>query len=450
MSKPGGRSIAWPIFALVIGAVIAATAILFTVTFSGPPPMLRPRPLDEVAAALSEKPWHPAPRPAFTMHAPGPGMGPPPEHDPGFAQPLRISTSTTPPEVGWRESADVRTAAAIAALIGRPAADIRAFTEMPPRIAGGELFGRFTVAIRVPQGWRIVRSAALPAFTRWHTKTLIAMLAAIAALSIPAWAISRAITRPLRDLADAAARARAGAMRPDFPAGGAGEVRMLTAAVSAMHDRLSGHAAQRTAMLGAIAHDLGTPLTRLAFWAERLPDDARERALADIAEMRTMIADTLRFAADDVQSRGEARVEIGSLIESLVDDVQAAGAPVEVVPGPRAIVRGDAVALRRLLANLITNAVRYGTRAEVSWAVDAAAVTILVRDEGQGIDPAEAERMFAPFVRGDPSRNRTTGGTGLGLAIVRSIAERHGGSASLRNRDDRRGGEAGVTLPLSA
>ena len=52
---------------------------------------------DEVAAALSEKPWHPAPRPAFTMHAPGPGMGPPPEHDPGFAQPLRISTSTTPP-----------------------------------------------------------------------------------------------------------------------------------------------------------------------------------------------------------------------------------------------------------------------------------------------------------------------------------------------------------------
>lgn len=445
MAAQRARSIAWPIFALVIGAVVAATAILFTVTFSGPPPMLRPRPLSEVAAALTGMRWQP-PAP-LRWDGPG-GFGPPSAGGQRFEQPLRISNAARPPEAGWRESADPRTARAIAALIARPPGEVRAFTEAMPRPDGGELFGRFTVALRTPRGWRVVRSAAMPGFTRWHANTLLAMLAAIAALSIPAWAISRAITRPLRDLADAAAQARAGAVRPDFPLGGAGEVRALTRAVSAMHDRLAGHAAQRTAMLGAIAHDLGTPLTRLAFWVEQLPDGARDRALADIAEMRAMIADTLRFAADDAQRRGDARVEVGSVIESLVDDLQAASTPVSAEPGPRAIVRGDARALRRLFGNLVTNAIRYGERADVTWTIEDGAVLVRVRDEGNGVDPAESERLFAPFVRGEPSRNRATGGTGLGLAIVRSIAERHGGSVTLGNRTDRAGAEARVMLPL--
>ncbi|MGJ3626736.1 sensor histidine kinase [Sphingomonas sp. MMS24-JH45] len=113
----------------------------------------------------------------------------------------------------------------------------------------------------------------------------------------------------------------------------------------------------------------------------------------------------------------------------------------------RAVVRGNSTALRRLFANLIENAVRYGDRAVVGWRVEGGSVDAWVADEGPGIDPAQAERLFQPCVRGDPSRNRATGGTGLGLAIARSIATRHGGAATLENGE--KGAIARVVLPLA-
>lgn len=425
-------SIAWPIFALVIGAVLAATAILFFVTFSGPPPMEPPRPLPMIAAALKGE----------AQASPRRRFGPPPRY-----RPLKTFTQAAPPAPRSREEADPATAARIAALLGAPRQDVVALTEPGPRGMGDELFGRYTVAWRTASGWRVVRSRPM-AFSGWHLRTLLAMLLATGALSLPAWAIARAITRPLRDLADAAGRAQAGAARPAFPTGGPAEVRATTAAVSAMHDRLAGHAEGRTAMLGAIAHDLGTPLSRLAFWIEQLPDPARERAAADIDEMRAMIADTLRFARDDADMREAVRVDVASLLDSLVEDMAVAGAPVTLTPGPRAVVRGDPVALRRAVTNLAENAIRYGDHAAVSWDAGGDRVAVHVADTGTGIDPAQAERLFEPFVRGERSRNRATGGTGLGLAIVRSIAARHGGTATLANRADGPGAVATLTLPL--
>jgi signal transduction histidine kinase len=199
-------------------------------------------------------------------------------------------------------------------------------------------------------------------------------------------------------------------------------------------------------MLAAIAHDLGTPLSRIAFWVEQLPEAARERASADIDEMREMLSATVRFVRDD---RGEAthtRLDLGSLIESLADDLGAAGTPVEVDAGPRAVMRGDSSALRRLFANLIENAVRYGERARIGWTLEPGRVEAVIEDDGPGFDPARAEALFSPFVRGESSRNRATGGTGLGLAIVRSIAEAHGGQVMLENRPEG-GGRVRVRLP---
>ena len=121
-----------------------------------------------------------------------------------------------------------------------------------------------------------------------------------------------------------------------------------------------------------------------------------------------------------------------------------AGAAVTLVPGPRAVVRGDPGALRRLFANLVENALRYGLSAAIGWRIVGGSVEITVDDRGPGIDPAQAERLFEAFVRGDPSRNRSTGGTGLGLAIVRSIATRHGGEAGLENRVGGERGAAGL------
>jgi signal transduction histidine kinase len=228
-------------------------------------------------------------------------------------------------------------------------------------------------------------------------------------------------------------------------------VRALSQAVAAMHARLASHAEGRTTMLAAIAHDLGTPLSRLAFRCEALPDAARERAASDIAEMRGLIAAALSFARDE-SADATARLDLGSLLESLADDLADGGTAVTVAPGqhdprPRAIVRGDPVALRRAFANLLENAVRYGERAALSWRADGRKVEVWIDDEGPGVDPATVERLFEPFVRGDPSRNRATGGTGLGLAIVRSIVTRHGGEVVLENGPS--GARARVTLPLA-
>ncbi len=127
--------------------------------------------------------------------------------------------------------------------------------------------------------------------------------------------------------------------------------------------------------------------------------------------------------------------------------MRVGGAAVELAPGSRAVVRGDPRGLRRLFANLVGNAIRYGERSEVSWSIADGCAVVLVEDRGPGIDPAEADRLFEPFVRGEASRSRATGGTGLGLAIVRAIASRHGGQATLENRNGG-GARARVSLPI--
>lgn len=444
MTRPVRRahSIAQPIFALVIASVVAATAILFFVTFSGPPPRVPPRPLEAITAALRGLPPPPLP-PEFLRFRPPGGR-----FRAWRIEPLETLTAAAAPAPRWREKPDALTQARIAVLLHVAPGDVLAFTELSPRGGGRELFGSFTIAWHLPQGWRVVRSPALPLFTRWHLNTLIAMLVAIVALSIPAWMLSRAISRPLARLAAAADRAGTGAPLPPLPEGGR-EVRELAHAVSTMHARLASHAESRTAMLAAIAHDLGTPLSRLAFWVEQLPDGARDRAVADIDEMRAMIAEVLRFARHDVGRREETLVELSSLLDSLAEDMAVGGAAVTVAAGPRAVVSGDPSGLRRLFANLIGNALRYGDSAALAWRIEDGRVTVTVADRGPGIDPAQAERLFEPFVRGDPSRNRSTGGTGLGLAIVRSIAARHGGTAVLANREEAAGAVATVTLPLA-
>ena len=421
--RRGGRSLAWPIFALVIVSVLVVAATLFAVTFSGPPPRHIGQPLAAVTQAL---------RTGTAPRAAGPD--------------LSVSTGDVAP-VPFRDMRpDTQARRSLAASLGVGVDDIVAYTRRPSREEMGA-FGRdFVLGWRTPAGWRIVETPR-PWLAPWHIKTLFAMLLSVIALAVPAWLIAQAISRPVRAVARAAERARVGADLPALPSGGAREVRALSTAVAAMHERLAKHAEGRTTMLAAIAHDLGTPLSRLAFRVEQLPEAARDRAAADIAEMRGLIGAALSFARDEAVGSRE-RLDLGSLLESLADDIADTGGAVSVHSGARAVIRGDSVALRRLFANLVENALRYGQQAAITWRVEGNRVSVLIDDHGPGIDPESVERLFEPFVRGDPSRNRATGGTGLGLAIVRSIAARHDGEAVLENGPT--GGRARVTLPLAA
>jgi signal transduction histidine kinase len=417
--KPG-RSIVWPIFALVVVSVVVAAATIFVVTFSGPPPRGTGRPAEVVTQAL---------RTGEPPRGPGPA--------------LRVETVAAPPAARDGFRADPAARATLATALGAREGDVVAYT-MRPRQEEEGAFGRdFMLGVRRGDAWRIVETPR-PWLAPWHLKTLIAMSIAISALAVLGWFIAQAISRPVRAVARAAERARAGAELPPMPAGGAREVRDLARSVAAMHERLARHAEGRTTMLAAIAHDLGTPLSRLAFRVEQLPEAARERAAADIAEMRGMIAAALSFARDEAVG-ARTRLDLGSLLESLADDMADAGAAVTIDAGPRAVVRGDAAALRRMFANLAENAVRYGDRAAIGWRVIGDMVEVTIDDAGPGVDMATVERLFEPFARGDPSRNRATGGTGLGLAIVRSIAARHDGEAVLENGPT--GGRARVVLP---
>ena len=419
------RSIVVPIVALVILSVFVAIAALFAVTFSGPPERPAPQPIASIAALLR-------------------GGSPPPAM---AAWQLRVTDSPTPPVPHRWEERDPVLSRALARALG--VGEERAMVyRNPHRETPNDSIGLpFVAGVKVGDHWRIAYTPPPPFLTRWHLSTLGVMIAVLAGLSGLGWLIARAISRPLRELARAAMRARAGAPLAPVPVSGPREVAELARALRTMHTRLATHAEGRTAMLAAIAHDLGTPLSRLAFWVEQLPEPARGRAVADIDEMRAMIAAAIGFARDETQAHAETRIDLGSLIDSLVEDMAATGMAVMAMPGPRAIVRGDVTALRRMVANLIDNAIRYGEAARVAWMVAQGDVRITIDDDGPGIDPHQAERLFEPFTRGDPSRNRDTGGSGLGLASVRAIAQRHGGDATLGNREEG-GARATVTLPL--
>ncbi|MDF2384395.1 HAMP domain-containing protein [Nostoc ellipsosporum NOK] len=416
------RSITVPIVLLVIAAALIATTTQFTIMFNGPPPGPGPLPLARVAEALRT------------------GIVPPTSR-------ARMTVTRTNEDKFGRQDERPSPArdAAIARLMEVPAERIHGLYQLPARDPEQDMRGSFTVAMEDGNGWIVASSVYRPTFTRWHLARLLGMLGTLLVLSLLAWAVARRISRPIRDLAGAATRVRLGARQP-IPQKGPREVHELARALDSMQERILLEAENRSAMLGAIAHDLGTPLSRIAFWVEQLPDAARLRAEADIEEMRAMLKAALAFTRDGRDGTPHAKLDLGSLIESLVDDLAAAGKPVTVEPGPRAVVRGDSAALRRLFANLIENAVRYGERARLRWSLGEATVDAVVEDDGRGFDLARAEALFAPFVRGEASRSRETGGTGLGLAIVRSIAEAHGGTVTLENRPGG-GGRVRVRLP---
>jgi signal transduction histidine kinase len=147
-----------------------------------------------------------------------------------------------------------------------------------------------------------------------------------------------------------------------------------------------------------------------------------------------MIGSTLAFARDEVRAEPRRKVDVSALLTSVVDDMADAGLPVTMTPSAPSIHECRPVALKRAIANLLDNAIKYGKRARVAIGTTAKAVEIVIDDDGPGIPGAELPRVFQPFYRVEDSRSRDTGGTGLGLAIAQSIVQAHGGELTLANR----------------
>ena len=234
--------------------------------------------------------------------------------------------------------------------------------------------------------------------------------------------------RPLRRLSDSVSRFGGSAVPDPVVPRGAPEIRRLIGAVNDMQERIAGLVKGRTVLLGAISHDLKTYLTRLRLRAEKIADEEQKlRAVRDLDDMTALIEDALALARGASVSERREQVDVAELIAEEIAGRKDERLLLAGAPGARADVTGDAMALRRLFANLIDNALRYGKRAKVAVSRDRDSLAVTVDDDGPGIPELERAAVFEPFYRVDPSRSRETGGAGLGLAIARAIVEAHGG-----------------------
>jgi two-component system osmolarity sensor histidine kinase EnvZ len=243
--------------------------------------------------------------------------------------------------------------------------------------------------------------------------------------------------RPITRLAVAAEAFGRGQTVP-YTASGAIEVKAAGNAFLEMRNRIERHIEQRTMILSGVSHDLRTPLTRLKLGISLLDSDDKEPLERDLEEMRLMLDEFLTFAkAQDNEQSNFELLTVSSIIDSLKDDYQRSNAKLQVANN---ITTGSYFMrpslIRRALDNIIGNALRYGTLANLKVTIDNEYINFIVEDDGPGIPAEMRPEALKPFSRLDPARNQDKGmGVGLGLPIASDIAQAHGGSLRLLKSD---------------
>ncbi|WP_309643261.1 HAMP domain-containing sensor histidine kinase [Phenylobacterium sp.] len=432
------------LLALIGISLIAAQSISLAMLFSLPPPAPDFYRVSEIAAALRGAP------PVFTERSPLTTEvvddAPQQAMEGGMAPIIRHQLALA---LGVPDGRVVITTAS-----RFPVSDRRVFRIIRDRMAReGEreehfLIAPFDVAVQQPDGkWRVVRPERGIGLDPWQQRIILWFLLSGLAMVPVAYVFARRLSAPIGLFADAAERLGRDPRAAPLSLKGPAEVAIAARAFNDMQERLRRYVEDRTAMVGAIAHDLRTPLTRLRFRIENVPEDTRTKMAADIDQMEEMISAALTFVRDATRDGERTPLELSSLLESVCDEMAETGADTEVERGEKVVLHGDPVALRRLLTNLLDNAVKYGERARARVFLDNASAVVEIEDDGPGIPAEDHERVFEPFYRREPSRSRQTGGIGLGLAVVRSVARGHGGDVALTNRVG--GGlTARVQLPL--
>ncbi len=460
------RTLRLPLFvqllALVLVSLVAAIAINVAIVFYLPPPAAEIFPLSEVAEALKAE--------GKTVRA---------SNERTFTS--EVKSHVTPfarGRAGFRETVLARSLAddlrvpidkaRIVFLKRPPPAAIRHLTpnarrggprtfrfdgNLPPRGTLPSFQEQFVTApfeasVQKADGkWLTLKVAESGFVKAWQERVLI-WFAISAILLIPlVYLFARRLASPITAFARAAERLGRDPNAPLVALKGPAEVGVAAAALNEMQQRLRRYVQDRTAMIGAVAHDLRTPLTRLRFRIEAVPEPLRAKISADIDQMEAMIAATMAFVRDATDPVERRKLELVSLVESIADEMAETGLNVTAEGNGPVVIEGDPVGLRRLVTNLIDNAVKFAGSARARVYEQDGIAVVEIDDDGPGIREDQRERLFEPFQRSEPSRSRETGGVGLGLAVVRSVARAHGGDATLQNRSE--GGlRARAELPL--
>lgn len=299
--------------------------------------------------------------------------------------------------------------------------------------------GHGWLAVIVPWG----DGGGMRLFWRLFAQTLVLY----GAVLLPVLWIVRRISRPLRDLTAAAQRfGRGGDASEPVEVRGPADIVGLVQSFNALQTRVTAMLDEKDRMLGAIGHDLRTPLAALRVRVESVEDDTDRLRMAEtIAEMNRTLDDILSLARMGRPSEALTEVDLAALVDAVVEDFRDLGQDVAFEEAERLRMRLRPSLIRRAIRNLIENAVKYGGGAEVRVVANAASVLIEVADRGPGIPDARLADVFEAFTRLETSRNRDTGGIGLGLALARSIVREAGGDIRLANRD---GGGLCATIEL--
>ncbi|MFA9201019.1 MAG: sensor histidine kinase [Cypionkella sp.] len=369
----------------------------------------------------------------------------------------RIEVSAAPPALAG-DRVEPRIAAALGPVLteqGVSAAGLRVVSREPlrdPRVLarlaqgrpvgrGGALTGGRVVLASLPQpdgSWLTARAFAPPREPAALRALVVQTAVLFAVLLLAMWLILRRITRPLAALT-ARVEAFARHQRADDPiaAQGPDDLRRLIAAHNRMEARIAAMLDEKDVMLGAIGHDLKTPLAALRVRIETVEDEAeRGRMAAGIEDIVRTLDDILTLARVGRASEPPERTDLAARAAGVVEEFEDLGEPARLAEGERVVAPVHVTWVKRALRNLVANAVRYGGGADVAVVREGSEAVLRVTDRGPGIAPDRLATIAEPFVRGEASRNRETGGAGLGLTLARAIAEAHGGRLVLANRPE--------------
>ncbi|ADR60881.1 ATP-binding protein [Pseudomonas sp. YQ_6] len=265
----------------------------------------------------------------------------------------------------------------------------------------------------------------------------VVLLIQLAVLLLCTWLAVRLAIGPLTRLARAVDN-----LDPDQPGvqldeSGPREVRYAAVAFNALQARIAAHLKERMQLLAAISHDLQTPITRMKLRVEVMDEGVeRDKFWSDLDEMEHLVREGVAYARSmDSSTEATCRVNLDAFLDSLVFDYQDSGAQVERHGSSGTLLETRPHALRRVLVNLVDNALKFAGAAELQVSREGSTTIIRVLDNGPGIPGDELDEVLKPFYRVEGSRNRSTGGTGLGLAIAHQLIQAMGGRLTLSNRE---------------
>ena len=290
----------------------------------------------------------------------------------------------------------------------------------------------------------------MPPVARWLSVVFIIQLLLVV---ICAWLAVRQVVRPFTRFTRAVDTLEPTSPNPlTLTEQGPLEVRHAARAFNAMQARIQTSLKERAQILAAISHDLQTPITRMRLRVEMADQpELRDKLTQDLDSMTRLVREGIAYArASENLEEKLSRIDLNAFIDSLVCDYLDVGKNVAFTPAGQAVALvTHPQALRRILTNLIDNALKFASSAELWLSLgESGAVEIVIADNGPGIPPEELESVLQPFYRVESSRNRDTGGTGLGLAIAQQLVNQLKGKLQLANRQPQ-GLQVTIHLPLT-